>query len=144
MSVRVTDPSGMEWAVSREWFRLPAWARWRSRRVPDSAAVEGDETIAIIAALLTLLVLVLVFTVVLPLALLLVGVLVTAIALLVRLTNLGVWTVRAVSADRALEWRVRGVLRSRRALHTVARALERGGEAALKDDRPAVGAQPVA
>jgi hypothetical protein len=37
------------------------------------------------------------------------------------------WTVRAVSAELTLEWRVRGVLRSRRIMHGVARRLERGG-----------------
>jgi hypothetical protein len=133
VSLRVTDPSGVEWMVAREWFGLPKWARWRrSRRTPDTAAVGGDEGIAIIASLMTLLTIVVFVTVLLPLTLLLLGVVVGAIALLARVTNVATWIVRAESADRTLQWRVRGFVRSKRKLHHVARALERGEEEALE------------
>jgi hypothetical protein len=56
---------------------------------------------------------------------------VALLLLLACLTAIAAWTVRAVSTNRVHEWRVRGVLRSRRAMHAVARSLERGGEVAL-------------
>jgi hypothetical protein len=68
----------------------------------------------------------------LPLPLLLLGIFVGALALLARVTNVATWTVPAESADRVVDWLVRGLVRSRRKLRHVARALERGGEAALE------------
>jgi hypothetical protein len=67
----------------------------------------------------------------LPLTLLLLGAVVGAIALLARITNVATWIVRAESADRTLEWRVRGFLRSTHKVQRVARALESGQEPAL-------------
>jgi hypothetical protein len=100
--------------------------------MPDTATVEGDEAIAIIASLITLLAIVVFVTILLPLTLLLLGAVVAAIALLARITNVATWTVRAASSDRTMQWRVRGFVRSKRKLHQVARALERGEEAALE------------
>jgi hypothetical protein len=65
--------------------------------------------------------------------LLLLGALVVgALALIGRLIGVTAWTVRAASPERTLEWRVRGFLRSRRAMLGVARALERQGADALE------------
>jgi hypothetical protein len=98
--------------------------------------------VAIALILLVLLLGVLLLFVVLPLLSLLFALAVAAVLLLARVTGVATWTVRAVSADHALEWRVRGVLRSRRVMLGVARALERGGEA-LAAGTPPEGAQPV-
>jgi hypothetical protein len=134
LSIRVTDPSGTEWTVSREWFGVPRWARRKpSLEFPTDIPASGfaDDTSGLAAIALVVLacvVLVVFLSVVLPLVVLLIGIAVAAIALLARLASVSRWTVRAGSAREALTWRVRGMVRSRRLMRDVATALETGRE----------------
>jgi hypothetical protein len=87
--------------------------------------------VAVVLTLLAVLVFFLVVVVFWPLLSLLVALAVGGVVVVARVMGVAPWKVRAVSADRTHEWRVRGVLRSRRVKLAVARALERGGEAGL-------------
>jgi hypothetical protein len=69
----------------------------------------------------------------LPLLVFLVGLVVAVLALVARLAGVSTWIVRAESGDQELRWSIRGLLRSRRRMHEVAGALERGDEASLRD-----------
>lgn len=142
MSIRVRDPSGVEWTVYREWFGMPTWAR---RKRPDDVltgtdlagvGVDGDDLaglfVAIAAAAVAVVVLVVLVAFLLPLVFLVVGLVVAALALAARLLSLTAWTIRARGGDRTLSWRVTGVRRSRRALHEVATTLERGEEPSVE------------
>lgn len=146
--MRVTAPDGVEWTVERVWFSLPQW----SRQAPDPSGatdsmfltagdvdIGGDDPFSWLVGLLLGLVFVILFAIalafLLPLILILVGLLVAVVTVAAKLASLSRWQVRATSVCAGLEWRVRGPLRSRRAIHDVARALERGAEP-LVDDRP--------
>ena len=82
----------------------------------------------------------LLFFVFLPLVFAIVGLLVALVVVAARLLSISPWAVAARSSSGArLEWRVRGTLRSRRAVREVAAALERGDEWPLVDGmHPAV------
>jgi hypothetical protein len=144
VSLRVTDPSGVEWDVSREWLSRPLWnGDWAGYPVdidlPD-VDLAGDDVGGVIAIAIAVVVVIALFVVLFffwPLVSLLFALAVGGALLLARMAGVAPWTVRAVSADRSREWRVRGFLRSRRVMHGVARALERGGEAALEAEMPA-------
>jgi hypothetical protein len=152
---RVVDPQGTAWDVSREWFRGPDW----SRSSPDP----GDDTIEDAGEMLewggmfedsgwwTVLVLVgsllvvLLFFVRFPVVFAVLGLAVALGVLVARLLSISPWTVAARSSGTRLEWRVRGTLRSARAVRDIAAALERGGEWPLVDGRrpDVVEASPV-
>jgi hypothetical protein len=126
--VHVTDPDGVEWEVSRQWLHVRRWwDRDGDGTYADTSFLpDFDDDLGIVGvlAVLALVVLLLLGGWVLLLAL---------AALLVAIGGLGLrivfrrpWLVRARSDRGELEWRVRGALGSRRAIHEVARALERG------------------
>lgn len=142
MSIRARDPSGVEWTVYREWFGMPAWAR---RKRPDDGltgtdlagvGIDGDDVAGVVAAIavaaVAVVVLVVLVTFLLPLVFLIVGLVVAALALAARLLSLTAWTIRAHGGNRTLSWRVKGVRRSRRAMHDVATTLERGEEPSVE------------
>jgi hypothetical protein len=137
VSLRVRDPEGVEWVVSREWFTIPEGARdvvWDIPDLPDVDTPLDDLAglAVIVGVILAIIVFLLLLFVVLPLLAILIGIVLGALLVLARITGLATWRVRAASAGRTLEWRVRGFLRSRRAMHAVARALERQGPAGLE------------
>jgi hypothetical protein len=156
MSPRVVDPEGVKWEVAREWFTRPV----RSEDAPDP----GDDILEdagdrlshldrlgegawwlTVLALVGGLVVSLIFFIVLPLLFALVGVLLALGLLVARLLSISGWRVTARSSRARLEWRVRGTLRSARAVREIAAALERGEEWPLADGRPsdAVDTTPV-
>ena len=104
MSVQVTDPTGVDWVVSREWFGVPRWARREPSlelpsdlpEIPVLDEVWGLAAIAVVA--LVFVVMVILLSLVLPLMLLLAGIVATSLALLARLASVSRWTVRAESA----------------------------------------------
>jgi hypothetical protein len=131
--VRVTAPDGVEWDVSRQWLNVP---RWRVGRPDvgdafDVALVSGDDLAAIGLSVALVVVLVFLFVLGLPLLVFLAAVLFAAGGLMLRILFRRPWRVRARSQIGELEWRVRGALGSRRAIHEVARALERGDRSVL-------------
>jgi hypothetical protein len=130
--VRVTDPGGVEWDVSRQWLHVPRWRRPRVRLGSDFPSLEGEDFLVGLALAVLAVVIVFVLLVVgLPLLLLLAGFLFAVGGLVVRILFGRPWLVRATSARGELEWRVRGALGSRRAIHEVAQALERGDRAVV-------------
>lgn len=139
MSVRVTDPTGVEWSLSRDWFGVPQWARSRDDLRPadiplgDAMPHIDSGTLAVIFGFVIVVLIVAWFLV--PIFVLLLGVLVATAALVLRLLSISAWTVRATSDSRGLAWRVRGLFRSRRAIHELARKLS-GGEEPLVEGRP--------
>ena len=81
----------------------------------------------------------LVFFVLLPLVLAVAGLLAASAVVGARLLSSSAWAVTARSSRARLEWRVRGMLRSARAVHEMAAVIERGDEWPLVDGRrPAV------
>ncbi len=78
---------------------------------------------------------VLLFFAVFPLVFAVLGLLVAIGVLGARLLSISPWTVTARSPQARLEWRVRGTLRSGRAVRDIAAALERGDELPLIDGR---------
>jgi hypothetical protein len=137
VSLRVTDPEGVEWVVSREWFTIPEGARdvaWDLPDLPDVDTPFDDVAglAVVVGVILAIVVFLLLLFVVLPLVAILIGVFLGVLLLLARISGLATWRVRAASVGRTLEWRVRGFLRSRRAMHGVARALELGGPDTLE------------
>jgi hypothetical protein len=144
--VRVVDPDGVEWEVTREWFRRPDW-------VPDSPDPGEDileEAVDRLhwstwfteswwgwaLALFAGLIVAVVFFVLLPLAIAFVGLMLAFAVFGARLLSISAWTVTARSSRARLEWRVRGTLRSGRAVREVATGLERGDEWPLVDGGP--------
>jgi hypothetical protein len=130
--MEVVDPRGERWTVSREWFGLPGWTRAWSRRpelrsldlpaivtAADSSGALIAVVFGVVAIVIVLVVLVLIL---LPVFVLLIGALVAAFALAARLLSIATWTVRAQGETETLMWRVRGLLKSRRAMRTVAGA----------------------
>lgn len=131
--MQVTDPDGVEWEVSRQWLRVPRWRVGRPH-LEDvvGAPIDSDFDLAGIAAWIALtLVLFVLLLVGLPLLVFLLAVLVAIVGLVSRVVFRRPWLVRARSDRGELEWRVRGALGSRRAIHEVARALERGDRSVL-------------
>ena len=132
--MRVVDPTGQEWEVSRDWFGLPGWSRdsdtdWAYVDFPAVGDVGGDDSGVLvgIALFVAVVLLVLLLTGLLfPLLLFLAGLVVAIVALTARVLSLSDWTVIARGRERELRWRVRGLVRSRRALHEVAASLARG------------------
>jgi hypothetical protein len=125
--VRVRDPDGVEWDVSRRWLHVPRWRAPGWGWGNDFPSLEGDDVLVSLAvAALAVVVLLLLFAVGLPLLLLLAAFAFAVGGLVLRIVFRRPWLVRARSERGELEWRVRGALRSRKAIHEVARALERG------------------
>lgn len=125
--MRVTDPSGVEWEVSRQWLHVPRWRAPRWGWGTDFPSLEGDDVLAgLVLAALAVVVVFLLFVVGLPLLLLVAGFVFAVGGLVIRVVFRRPWLVRARSERGELEWRVRGALGSRRAIHEVARALELG------------------
>ena len=126
--MRITDPDGVEWDVSRQWLHVPRWRVGRPS-VGDAlnVPVDGDGGLAGLAVLLLVIVALFLFLLVgLPLLVLLAGVVFAIGGLVIRILFGRPWLVRARSERGELEWRVRGALGSRRAIHEAAAALERG------------------
>jgi len=88
----------------------------------------GEHLWIAIAILVAVLVLTILVFFLVPFIVLLLGVLAATPALAARLLGVSAWTVRAQSEKRTLAWRVRGVLRSRRAMRDVVALLERDEE----------------
>ena len=136
--IRVTDLSGSEWIVAREWFGLPRWSRRKAsledgldslQALPDFGGFVDDLSsvvVAITLAVVLIVVFVALWILLLPLAFLLAGILAAVLALGARLLSLSAWTVFATGPEGTLRWRVRGILRSRRAMHDIASRLEHG------------------
>jgi hypothetical protein len=126
--VRVIDPEGSEWEVTRRWFEVP---RWRIGRpdIGDMASsdwgVDFDLAGIVLWIVLTLALFVLLLLG-LPVLVFLAAVLFAIGGLLFRIVFRRPWLVRAKSGTRELRWRVRGTLGSRRAIHEIAAAIERG------------------
>jgi hypothetical protein len=143
VSLRVDDPSGVEWTVSRDWFGLPTWTRFEGGGSGIELLFPGDVggdgsgglvgLFVLLAALAVLLALL--WFVVVPALVFLLAVVVALLALAARVLSLSAWTVTARSPETALQWRVRGLRRSRRTMHGVAGMLERG-EQPLVDGVP--------
>lgn len=131
--MRVVDPDGLEWEVSRQWLHVPRW-RIGTPHLEDvvRAPIDSDLDLAGIAAWIVLtLVLFVLLLVGLPLLVFLLALLVAIAGLVFRVVFRRPWLVRARSSRGELEWRVRGALGSRRAIHEVARALERGDRSVI-------------
>jgi hypothetical protein len=127
--VRVADPDGVEWEVSRQWLHVPRWGRARDWDTAEGAHFLpdlGGDDLGIAGVLVVLAVVVLLVLGGWVLLVMLAALLVAIAGLAVRIVFRRPWLVRARSERGELEWRVRGALGSRRAIHEVARALERG------------------
>lgn len=113
--------------MSRQWLHVPRWRAPRWGWGIDFPSLEGDDVLVGLAlAALAVVVAFLLFVVGLPLLLLVAGLVFAVGGLVVRVVFRRPWLVRARSERGELEWRVRGALGSRRAIHEVGRALERG------------------
>jgi hypothetical protein len=126
--VRAVDQEGVQWEVTRQWLEVP---RWRVGRPPLEEAAwfpwDGDLDLAGVVISVALIVIVFVlFLVGLPLLVLLAAVLVAIGGLVVRVVFRRPWLVEAKSEAGERRWRVRGTLGSRRAMHEIATAIERG------------------
>jgi hypothetical protein len=127
--VRAVDPEGREWDVSRQWLHVPRWrvGRPRVEDVLSTPMDSGDDFLAGIAFLVAVVVVTFLFFLVgLPLLLLAAGLLFAVGGLAFRILFRRPWLVEARSGPRELRWRVRGTLGSRRAIHDLAVAIERG------------------
>jgi hypothetical protein len=125
--VRARDPEGVEWEVSRQWLHVPRWGRNRDWEPGDVGFLpDFDDELGIVGVLIVLAVVVLLLLGGWVLLLLLAALLVAIAGLVLRIVFRRAWLVRARSERGELEWRVRGALGSRRAIHEVAQALERG------------------
>jgi hypothetical protein len=150
-TVRVTDPSRVEWAVRVVWAprhralfrRIGAWRRNRDRTGVDPGVLDafdfvpgGDGSCATVLVVLfaVVLALLLLWWVVIPLLLLLLDVLILAILLLVglgaRVLVRRPWTVEAESEGYAGEVEITGWRRALRARDGIANGLRTGGAAA--------------
>jgi hypothetical protein len=133
--VRVTDPDGVEWEVSRQWLHVPRW--WNRSDGDGISFADGaifpdfDDELGIGAALVVLVVVVLLVLGGWVLLVMLAALLVAIGGLLVRILFRRPWLVRARSERGELEWRVRGAIGSRRAIHEVARALRLGDRSVM-------------
>jgi hypothetical protein len=136
---RVVDPEGVVWEVARQWFGRPDWSRDAPDPGDDFLEETGDRMSHLddgpeaswwltVLALVGGFLLALIFFVLLPLLFALAGALVALGILVARLLSISKWTLTARSSRARLEWRVRGTLRSARALREIAAALEQGRE----------------
>jgi hypothetical protein len=146
VSIRVTDPGGEIWVVSRDWFGFPRWTRFEGGApadLPWADGIAGDDVgglaVAIVVLVAVLLVLVVLWFVVLPLVVFVTGVIVALLALAARLLSISAWTIRARNGDRQLSWRVRGTMRSGRAMRQVAARIGRGEEPTIDGTPGAAG-----
>lgn len=140
--MKVTDPSGQTWRVTRR------WVPWRRRLkgsldlVPDLPVGLGDDPVSLVVGLV-LLVLLLPFVIVALVAAaeLLLLLLVFPLALLGRVLLGRHWTIEARRGFRIWwqrpvgDWQASGL-----AIHEVAAAIERGEIPEQNVDRPAAGA----
>ena len=138
--IRVEDPAGAQWIRSREWFGLPGWLKRKPsledgidslQAMPDLGGLVDDLSSAILAVVLliaALVVLTVFWIFFLPLVFLGAGILAAILALGARILSLSAWTIHATGPGGTLNWRVRGVLHSRRVMHEVASRLQRGEE----------------
>jgi len=136
--IRVEDPAGAQWIVSREWFGLPGWSKRRPsledgidslQAMPDLGGLVDDLSSAILAVVLliaALVVLTVFWIFFLPLVFLGAGILAAILALGARILSLSAWMIHATGPEGTLSWRVRGVLQSRRVMHEVASRLRPG------------------
>lgn len=148
--MRVTDPSGLEWAVRVEWaprhralfLRFGAWRRGTSKKnssrwdwVPDFPVLGDDPISAVIGLVFVLIFLVvLIWLLVVPLLFLLIdAVIVLALLLLglaVRVVFRRPWTVLATAGPHTHELQVTGWKRALRTRDGIAAGLQTGGAAA--------------
>jgi hypothetical protein len=122
--MRVRDPDGVEWNVTRRWLEVPAWRRARPR-VEDllGGDIGGDDLLAAIAVLILVAVL---YWFGIAFLLLLAALVVALVGLAGRILLRRPWLVETRSERGELAWRVRGALGSRRAVHEIAKAFVRG------------------
>ena len=134
MTRTVTAPDGTEWRVARQWW--PWKPKRRDIDGPDTGNVPdlggADDILGIVVAVsVGLILIVLLFTVIIPI----IALGLELIALLIvffwgigsRLILRRPWTIRARAKDgRTLEWKAKGFLRSGRVRDEAAAALERG------------------
>jgi hypothetical protein len=139
--MRVVDPSGEPWDVSRDWVGLPRWSRWRRDSIEAGDTTRGIPEIAfpdlagVVAAAVVVLVVGVLWTFVVPALLLFAGVLVAGGTVVAKVLSLQPWRIEARSPRARLVWWVRGPRASRRAIRSVASRLEQGAEP-LVDGRP--------
>jgi hypothetical protein len=123
--MRVRDPDGVEWNVTRRWLHVPRWGRRRPDF--DDPGIHfipfEDASIAAVAVV----VLVVLFLVIgLPLLLFPLALLVAVCGLVLRIVLRRPWVVEARSDRGEIAWRVRGAIGSRRAMLEIANAFARG------------------
>ncbi len=141
--MRVVDPSGEPWEVSRDWVGLPRWSRVRRDSIEAGDSARGIPEIAfpdlagVVVAAVVVLVVGLVWTLVVPALLLLAGVLIAAGAVVAKLLALQPWRIEARSPRTRLVWWVRGPRASRRAIRSIAAGLEQGMEPSVDGRSPA-------
>ena len=125
--MRVTDPDGVEWDVSRDWLEVPRWRVGRPGLDDAMPPWDGDIDLPGIALFLAVTLLLFVLLLVgLPLLVFAAAVLFAGGGLVLRVLFGRPWRVVAKSTHGELAWRVRGTRGSRRAMHQVAAALRRG------------------
>lgn len=149
-TVRVTDPSRVEWAVRVVWAprhralvrRIGAWRRNKRKGKdrdwwdPDLSMLPGDDIFfwVVLAILVLVAGVLLLWWVVIPLLLLLLDVLIVLVLLLIglaaRILVRRPWTVEATSAAATHQLEVAGWRRALRARDGIARGLKSGGAAA--------------
>jgi hypothetical protein len=128
----VHAPDGARWEIASRWYRRPRLRRFRGNGldlldVPWFAVDDAGGFVAgLLVSILVVAVLAVLVVVLLPVILFVLEIpLVLALVFVVR----RLWIVEAVSSGGTRRaWRVRGWLRSRRAVREVARELETGEE----------------
>src|SRR6187551_3429556 len=117
--MRVEDPTGVEWDVTRRWLELvPLWRFGRQGASDLGHGVSGGsgDVVAVIAGLVIFALLLLVG---IPLLLFLVALVAGIVGLATRLVFGRPWLVEARSERGELAWRVRGTRASRRAVDEI-------------------------
>jgi hypothetical protein len=126
--VRAVDPEGVTWEVTRRWLEVPRW-RIDGPNIGDMGGADlgGDLDLpGIVVWIVLTLALFVLLLVGLPVLVFLVAVLVAIGGLVFRIVLRRPWLVQATSGIDERAWRVRGTLGSRRAIHEIAAAIERG------------------
>ncbi len=126
--MRVVDPEGVTWEVTRRWLEVPRW-RVRRARLEDLTHVDvgfDADLLGIAIGLVLLLLLFALLLIGLPVLVFLAALLVAVGGLVFRVVFGRPWVVEARSERGELQWRVRGTRRSRRAMQEIAAALARG------------------